>query len=203
MKEYLKYASYIVVCVTIAYVCLTLRNCGTVGESSDRTDTPADSAYLPIIVRSYTPKSTPFEKPVKPVSKLPKGVKEKDVKRVITISGKKLLQIIETKNGYVLVSKNGDSLEVAVTNYFDPIFEFGLFAGVGINLNAAAAAPSVSISFVKVCGNFLAPVVAADLRSIGIGIGYKFYHDITVTPLLMWNYSDTQRTIKLNLSYQL
>jgi hypothetical protein len=167
-------------------------------------NTPADTAYLPVIVRSYTPKSTPFEKPVKPISKLPKGVKEKDVKRVITISGKKLLQIIETKNGDVLVSKNGDSLEVVVTNYFDPIFEFGLYANVGITVDVRKHfSPSASLAFIRWYGIIDAPVVVADDDGIGLGIGFKLYYAIYVTPVVMWSFETTDKSINLNLSYQL
>lgn len=190
-------------CLTIAYICLTLRECSPVGDSSDRVVLPSDSGYLPVIVQGYKPKSTPFEKPVKPISKLPGNVKESDIKRVITIEGKETVQIIETKDGNIHIPRQNDSTKVTMINYRSPIVQFGLFAGVGLNLGSVAASPSVSISLVNIEGLFFAPVMSADLNGIGIGIGYKVYHDISVTPLLMWNYSDTQRTIKINVSFQL
>jgi hypothetical protein len=169
----------------------------------DRVVLPTDSAYLPVVIQEYKPKSTPFEKPVKPVSKLPRNVKESDIKRVITIKGKETVQIIETINGEIHVPRQGDSTEVRLTNYSSPILQFGIFAAAGFNLGSAAASPSVSISLLKIEGKIFAPVFAADLKSVGMGIGYQFYYDLTVTPLLMWNYLDAQRTIKINVSFQL
>jgi hypothetical protein len=205
MKDSLKYGSYIVIALTIAYICATLRDCGTVGEASDRVDIPADSGYLPIVRREYSPNPLPFGNSLKPVSKLPKGVKESDINRVITIrSSVDTLVIIQTKSGEVFVPRKTDSIEVTVTDYQPPVLRFGLFAGIGLSLNSELkVSPSVSISPVIISERWYAPIITADLRSVGIGIGYRFYHDLTITPLLMWNYLDTQRTIKINVSYQL
>ncbi|MBI2427524.1 MAG: hypothetical protein HYV29_01755 [Ignavibacteriales bacterium] len=207
MKDVFKYAGYIVFCLTIAYVCATLKDCGEVGKTSDLVVVPRDSAYLPITMNEYKPPSTPFEDPVKPVSKLPIGVKERDVKRVIKVrklSTSDTLVIILTKSGEVLVPKQTDSIAVNVFDYVPPLLQFGLFYGFGVTLNAESEIdPAVSLSLIRINEKFSAPVIAADLHSIGVGAGYQFYHDLTVTPLMMWNYSDTQRTIKIQVSYQL
>lgn len=218
MKDYLKYLTILMVCGTAIILFALAKSCGEVGQTADLVVIPADSGYLPVTYRDYKPKSTPFEKPVKPVSKLPKSVKERDVKRVIVLtspSAKKNadkhplslqergIMIIETNDGNLYVEKNDDSLSLVVTNYLPPIFQFGLFYGVGLSFNNVRTSPSLSVAFVRVNEKFLAPVLAADVHGVGVGIGYQFYHDLSITPLLMWNYSDTQRTIKIQVSYQL
>ncbi len=215
MKNYLKYASWIIIALTIAYVCATFKDCGEAGETSGLVVIPADSGYLPVTVRQYRPKSTPFENPVKPVSKLPKGVKESDVTRVIIIRRIPVMDtlvIIETKQGDVLVEKN-DSIEVSVTvtTYLPPVMEFGLFCDLGLNISPPSGeikrglffSPAASVSFIKWYGVLNAPEFTADLSSVGIGCSYKVYHDVYVGPLLTWNYGDLQKSIKLKVSIEL
>lgn len=209
MKEYVKYGTYLVICATIAFMCATFKDCGEVGQTPDLVVVPRDSAFLPITKSDYKPASTPFEDPVKPVSKLPIGVKEKDVDRVITarkISTNETLILIITKSGDVHIPKDSTSVnyEFRVTEYHPQIFDFGLDIALGFTLNAdARISPSISFSMLQINEKILFPDIAADLQSIGIGIGYQFYHDLTVTPLYMWNYSDTHNTIKIKVSYQL
>jgi hypothetical protein len=208
MKDYLKYFSVIVVAITIAYICITVKDCGAVEDSSGRVIIPADSGFLPSIHHNYRPKSTPFEKPIKPVSRLPKGIKESDVKRVISVRKPKLNDttvIIETRDDGIFIPRQ-DSIEaqVSVTDYLPQILSFGIYPAIGLTLDVQMQfSPSVSICFLKIEGKILAPVFAADIRSVGIGIGYQFYHEISVSAISMWNYSDLQRTIKLEVSYQL
>lgn len=207
MTAYLKYASYIVVAITIAYVCATLKDCGTVGTMADRVVIPQDSAFLPIVERDYRPNPLPFNHASKPVSKLPKGTRESDVARTITIvnhAKANTTLIIETKSGDVFIPKTEDTLSVLVTNYLPAVVSFGLNAGVGLSFDLSAKfSPSVSLTFLKWYGIIDAPVLIADLRGIGGGIGFKFYHDIYVTPAMIWQYESLNKLIILNVSYQL
>lgn len=207
MTAYLKYASYIVVAVTIAYVCATLKDCGPVGHEADRIVIPQDSAFLPIVVRDYRPNPLPFNHTSKPVLKLPKGTRESDVARTITIvnhAKANTTLIIETKSGEVFIPRTEDSVSVLVTNYFPAVVSLGLYADIGLSLDLSARfSPSASLAFLKWYGIIDAPVVIADLHGIGAGIGFKFYHDIYVTPAIRWDYGLLDKSIILNVSYQL
>jgi hypothetical protein len=207
MTNYLKYASYIVVAVTIAYVCATLKDCGTVGTTSDRVVVPADSAFLPIVERDYRPNPLPFSHTSKPVLKLPKGTRESDVARTIAIvnhTKANTTLIVETKSGDVFIPKTEDTLSVFITNYFPAVVSSGLYTGIGLSLDLSARfSPSASLAFLKWYGTIDAPVLIADLHGIGAGIGFKFYHDIYVTPAMIWQYESLNKSITLNVSYQL
>lgn len=204
MIEGLKYGSIIAVCLTIAYILLTLRECSPAGLTPGREVIPADSGYVPIIVQDYRPASSPFEREDKRSVVLPEGISEQKVKRVLRISGKSsLVHVIELKNGDLLVPETDDSLQVVMTNFQEPFVQFGLFTEVGVTLGVNKFSPSLSVSLMQINGKYSLPVFAADLSSVGAGISMKVYHDIRVTPLLMWNYSDTQRSIKLNVSIPL
>jgi len=204
MIEGLKYASIIAVCLTIAYILLTLRDCSPAGLTPGREVISADSGYVPVIVENYRPPSTPFERPGKKPIQLPEGIKEDKVQRVITVSNKgSVINIIELKSGELRIPDAEDSLQVEITNFLEPFIRFGLFAEAGVSLGSKKVSPSVSVSLIKIDGRYSLPVFVADLTSIGAGIGMNIYNDISITPLLMWNYSDTQRSIKLNVSIPL
>ena len=207
MANSLKYTSYIIVALTIAYVCLTLKDCSTVRPQADRVVIPPDSAYLPIMTHDYRPNPLPFSGSSKPDVRLPKGVKESDVSRTIKIVNKanaNTTLIIETKSGELFVPKQKDSLSIFVTNYLPSVVLFELHAGIGLSLDLAGKfSPSASISFLKWYGSLNAPVLIADLHGIGCGIGFKFYYDIYITPAIRWQYATLDKSLILNVSYQL
>jgi hypothetical protein len=207
MKDSLKYASYIIVALTIAYVCVTLKDCSTVRPQADRVVIPPDSAFLPVTTHDYRPNPLPFSGNSKPDVKLPKGVKESDVSRTITVVNKadaKSTIIIETKSGEIFIPKQKDSLSIFVTNYFPAVVAFELHPGLGISLDLSGKfSPSVCITLLKWYGIVDAPVVIADLRAIGCGVGFRFYHDLYVTPAITWQYESLNKSLILNASYQL
>ena len=206
MRDGLKYTAWIAVCLTIAYICVTLDRCDPAGGDPGRVVTAPDSGYLPVTVHGYTPPSTPFENPRKPVTKLPAGTKEKDISRVIIIrtqSGKEPITIIERKDGAVLIPQTDDSLNVSMTQYNSPLFDFSIKPSVGLTYGTTQhVQPGLSVSFFSKKGIYSIPLIV-DLSGAGFGFSWKAYHDVAVTPAVMWNYSDSQRSIKLYVSFEL
>jgi len=207
MVNSIKYASYIIVALTIAYVCLTLKDCGSGRQEAGRTVVPADSAFLPVVRREYRPNPLPFSHSSKPVPKLPKGISENDVARVITVLNHTkgtVASIIETKNGDVFSPKQQDSISISVTDYLPPFVEFGLKAGIGGSVDVALKfSPSACVSVLKWYGLVDAPVAVADIYGVGLGIGFKLYHDIYMMPAVRWQYGTLDKSLILNVSYQL
>lgn len=206
MKDGLRHIATVAVCLTIAYVCATLRDCG--GDPADVAPVvlPApDSGFAAVVARQYQPPILPAKKPG-PAGRLPKGTAERDVRRVITVNAGDLQEtrIIVLKDGTILVPKSEQSLQVMVTDYLPPFIALDVTFGAGVTLDAdARLSPSLSVSLLRINGRIHAPVVAADLRSIGIGAGYQVSEQVVLTPLLMWHYTNTHRTIKLQASVTL
>lgn len=207
MINYLKYASYIVVAVTIAYVCATLKDCGPADHIADRIVIPQDSAFLPTVERNYRPNPLSVKRASKPVSKLPKGTRESDVTRTIEVANHTKAStalIIETKSGEIFVPKTNDSISVVVINYLPAVVSIDLNAGLGLSLDLSPrVSPSLSLGLLKWYGCVDAPIIVADLHGIGIGIEYKFYYEIYISPAVRWNYESLEKTIILNVSYEL
>lgn len=207
MTNYLKYASYIVVAVTIAYVCATLKDCDTVGTMADRVVIPQDSAFLPIVEHDYRPNPLPFNHTSKPVSRLPKGTRESDVARTITVvnhTKANTTLIVETRTGDIFVPKTEDRVSVRVTNYLPSVVAFELNAAIGASVDLSAkVSPSASIAFLKWYGRVDVPVAIADLQGVALGVGFKFYYDLYLSPAIRWEYKSLEKTIILNMSYEL
>jgi hypothetical protein len=155
----------------------------------------------------YRPNPLPFTHRSKPVSKLPKGISENDVTRVITIANHTkgtVTSIIETKTGDVFSPKQQDSISISVTDYLPPVVDFGLKAGIGGSVDLSLKfSPSACISILKWYGLVDAPVAVADIYGVGIGVGFKFYHDVYLMPAVRWQYGTLGKSLILNVSYQL
>lgn len=179
MKEYLKYASYLFISITIAYICATLRSCGDVEQTSAVVVTPADTAFSPVVWRNYRPASTPFEKPIKPPVKLPRNVREKDVKSVLIVvkqrtTTKDTTAIITTKDGLVHIDKQqGMVHSVELITYMSPILDFGFYILAGLSLSNNLS-PVVAICPLQICGAIQIPILAADLYGIAAGGAYRW-----------------------------
>jgi hypothetical protein len=48
-----------------------------------------------------------------------------------------------------------------------------------------------------------APAAVADIYGVGLGIGFKLYHDIYMMPAVRWQYGTLDKSLILNVSYQL
>lgn len=184
------------------------------------TVTPADSSFTPIDHRSYTPPLLPAlskRSAVPPVTKLPRGVRERDVRRVVQLEWKGVpapTNIIELKNGEVFVEKDSPLERVTVVDYNPPVLALGLFPGIGVSLglekgnvgepwrNRAKLSPVLKASFVEVCGTVKLPMIAADLDGAGIGAEWTIYHDIAIGAALFGEYSNlNQRSFKVTLQF--
>ncbi len=217
MKDLLKYGSWLV--VAIVALILGLRVAAFLDHDSSQEQTvftPADSSFAPVVKKDYRPASTPFERPSKPVAKLPKGVSEKDVKRVITVTKdtpadsagnvtKDTTQIIETFDGKIYIPKeDGKATTVEETRYVPPIFAFDLFTSAGITLtmrdNKVVVSPMVAIAPLQVLGHVQLPLVGADLEGIAAGIGYR-YDKFMLGSVVHWSGKDLTRSVKLTIHF--
>lgn len=218
MKDYLKYIAWMVVAIVV--LVLVLKISGWI-EGSPHIDytvtTPIDSGFAPIIKKDFKPRSTPFERPSKPPVRLPKGVKEADVKRVIVIterlktdSGTKFFDstaVVELKSGEIYVPKeDGKELTVEEFRYVPPILDFGLFASVGASIGRSQQrfniSPLLAASPLQICGSVQFPLLMADLQGVGAGFGIR-YGDFMVGISSHWNYLDAQRQIKVSIHYSI
>lgn len=143
MKDVLKYLAWMAVAgVALVIVREFSRWVGTETQPEFTVSTPVDSGFAPIFQKEFRPRSTPFERASKPPAKLPKGVKESDVKRVIVVT-KRLetdaerriidsTTVIELTTGEIFVPKvKGKEVSVEEYRYAPPILDFGLFGSVG------------------------------------------------------------------------
>lgn len=216
MKDYLKYISIIIVCVTTIVISTQIRSCSNVRDGEESvTVTPRDSSFVPVSKNEYRPRSTPFEKDAAIPARLPNDAPQANVARTIAIvkaipadgTGtfiKDSTNIVITKSGDVFVEKkSGIETNVTITEFLPPILQWDFYCGIGFNTNMQKIFPSVSVSFLQINEKFSAPILFADTRSIGVGAGYKFYYDISVAPVLCWDYENLNRSIKINVSYQL
>jgi hypothetical protein len=188
-------------------MCLTFRDCGTVGTSADRVEISPDSAFRPITKRDYRANPLSFKKDSKPALKLPAGKKQSDVARTIAVvnhaKGDTTI-IIVMKDGGTLVPKTADSASVLVTEFLPPVVTFGLTAGIGASVDLSRQwSPAAVVSLFKWYGVVDAPVAIADLQGVAIGADFKLYHDIYVAPAVRWQFGTLDRSIILTVSYQL
>jgi len=216
MKEYVKYIAWIIVAIVVLVLIFKISNLIEGPAHVDYTvSTPIDSGFVPIIEKDYKPRSTPFERPSKPPVKLPKGVKESDVKRAIVVvdsmetgSGRKFLDtttVIELKSGEIFVpKKDGKELSVEEYSYKPPILAFGLFGSLGASLGQSAGklavSPIVGASLAQISGLVQFPLFSADFDGIGAGIGLR-YGSVMVGAHSHWRFDGTQRQIKLSLQF--
>ncbi len=206
-----------IVMVVISFV-IKFIGCGKSAKNENVVVTvPGDSNFTPVQVKSYRPSSLPFSKKTSGV-KLPKGVTEKNVKQVVSITldtdhlyqdssleGKKpygefphKIDIIETKAGEIFVAKDSLITLVSVTRFEPQVFSFGLRFGVGCSMGLGITrSPALRVLPMGIISlaewnihnyNFHAPIVAFDWDGVGIGIQTQLYHDIYVGVLRSWDF---------------
>jgi hypothetical protein len=216
MKDYLKYGAWAVVAIVLLVVVWRISRLIEGGPQTDYTvATPIDSGFVPIIKQEFKPRSTPFERASKPPVKLPQGVKESDVKRVIIVikdvkTGSNIAvpdtsRIIELKSGEIYVPKEeGTELTVHEITYMPPILRFGLFASVGVSLGGIPAkltvSPLVAVSPLQICGFVQFPLVMVDLCGIGAGFGFR-YGNYMAGAFSHWRFDNMQRQVKISVQY--
>lgn len=218
MKETIKYLAWIVVAGVLLVIASMVKDVFR-GESEapGMMVVPADSGFAPVIKKEFRPRSTPFEKhPPIPVKRYPAGVKEKDVKRVITI-GKTIpisgiphqdtTRIIEMKSGEIFIEKpDSGQLVVEEFEYLDPILSWGARASLGITFSRFShkfeLSPSLSLSFLQVLGRIAVPLATVDLTSIGLGVGYQ-WESFVFGFGLHWRFEDLRKQVKISLQYSI
>ena len=215
MKNISKYVGMLLV-VVAAFVLLFR---AADDQDGSRNFIPADTTYAPVVVHTYRPKSTPFEKASKVAAKLPKGMNERNVARVIAIvrhlpadSVDKMRTdttlIIESRTGDVLVPKPvRGSISVDITTYTPPVFYPGMFSSIGVSLakrgDGLRLSPDASLALVEWYGVLHFPFFTADLDGVGTGFEYRLYDQIFIAPVVMWHYSDLSKEIKLQFNFVL
>ncbi len=180
---------------------------------------PSDSSFMPTHHRQYTPPllSAFGKQTADPPARLPGGVREKDVRRVVSVKYKgidKPVSIIETKSGDVFVERDSSLERIDVVAYNPPVVAFGLYPGVGISLapfganvgdpgrNGGIIQPMVKLSFAEFFGVVRLPMLALDLKGAGLGAEVKLYHDIYVGAGYFASYSNlSQQEFKATLQF--
>jgi len=104
------------------------------------------------------------------------------------------IDIIETKEGEVFVSKDGEITGVSVTDVKPRLLAFPLRLGVGLSIGRRDSnprfSPVVVFAPVEWAGWIHAPIASADLDGIGIGLQLQVYHDIFLGVTRVWHYED-------------
>jgi hypothetical protein len=208
----LKYIALILAASIIALIIYRIERAVSHNDGATTINVPADSNFTPVENKSYRPPSLPFSPRKLPV-KLPRGLKERDVKRVITIdvSGvpkhpPKEINVIETTSGAVFVQRDSSIESVSVTNVEPPILVFGLTFGVGATLGESRSggrpelSPAGIFAPVQWDGWLHAPILVADLDGVGPGAEARLYHNIFAGAARLWRY-DEGIQLKLLLSY--
>lgn len=212
-KTILKYVAIIIACGTLIVLAVCIKGCSSNPITLRSIQVPRDSNFTPIVRGSYRPPSTPFSKKKLPVD-LPSGIRERDVKQVITIGfdtsshrPPKTVDIIETKTGEVFVLKDSAIKSVSVTVIEAPIFAVDLRFGVGLSIGVNGeshihVSPAAIMAPFEWSGWLQAPIVVADLDGVGVGAQMRFYHDVYVGASRIWRY-DLGTQAKINLNFVL
>lgn len=208
--KWLKLAIGIVLLIVAIAAILRVNSCVNDWHGVGRlnVDVPRDSSFMPTDHRHYQPPSLPGLSTLvgsPPPAKLPKGVRERDVHRVVSLElreRKKSIGIIEMKDGTVFVAKDSAIQNVTITDYEAPILSFGIFPGIGLSLGPQRVSPLAKISLIELWGIGRLPMLTADLDGAGIGGEFRLYHDIYIGSALVWRYEDmTARSLKLTINY--
>jgi hypothetical protein len=210
MKEVLKYIAIIIVCATAIYGIAQIKGCGSNNVGPGSIVLPADTNFTPIEYKFYQPSSLPFSKKKSPV-KLPAGMREKDVKRVVSVtvndipkSPPKKIDIIETKAGETFVYKDSSIQSVNILTFEPPVVGWDLRFGAGISMGLMNErikfSPSAIIAPVEWMGWLRVPAVIADIDGFGAGGLVQVYYDIYCGPGLLWRY-DQGTQLKIVISY--
>jgi hypothetical protein len=212
MLKALKYLAIIVACVTSLVILNRLRGCASVQEGHrSRTDAP-DSSFAPVTRDSYQPPSLPFSERRLGV-KLPRGVSETDVKRIVSVEVTnipplqvKKIDIVETMSGQVIVERDSSVKSVNVTTVEPRLVSLEFRSGAGLSLSRDGSrtvlSPAGVLAPVRWSGSIDAPTLVADLDGIGPGAQLQVYHDIHLGAARLWRF-DGGYQAKLTLIYML
>lgn len=213
MRTILQTIGGVIVLVVVIVLIVKFRGCRDVDHLDGGTivRVPDDTTFAPVHVKEYQPPSLPFSKKKLPV-RLPKGMDEDDVARVVTLEippdtlGKKkrTIDVIETKKGDVLVSLDSGPFEVTVTEIVPPLISFSMRFGAGVTLGRKDGqntfSPAVMFAPVEWSGWLEAPFLTADLEGLGVGGQARVYHDVYIGIAKLWRYEEGSR-IKLDLAF--
>ena len=181
--------------------------------TKNRIEQPKDTNFAAIVEHNYRPASIPFlEHPMKPPLRLPQGVDQRDVKRILVVAKtvrnydstthRDNTAVVELKDGTLYVDKrNGEVYSADVYVYQSPVLEFGLFVSIGITASIEKLSPAVSISPIQIYGIIQFPVVIADFYGLGAGAAYR-WSNINIGLLLHSSFK-TASQVKLVLTYDL
>jgi len=208
MQQMFKYIAIIIACGTLIYVIVTVRSCvdGRMPEDGAILHVPKDSGFSPIAQQEYRPPSLPFSRRRLQV-KLPAGVSERDVRRVVTVrvrdsSGARRLSIIEARSGETYVPRDSAILGVEVTDVLSPIFAVGVRFGIGLTATPTRLSPAAFLALVEWDGWLQVPVAVADLDGLGIGGQLRIYHDICFGATHLWRFDQsTQAKATLSIMF--
>jgi hypothetical protein len=202
----LRYIAIIIACGVIIALIVKFRSCGSDGLKSGTTTVPADRNFSPVTHQEYQPPSTPLSKRKLPVT-LPAGVKERDVKKVTSVTvhnvpnaPPKTINIIETKAGETFVEKDSSILSVTTTDIQPPFFVIDLRFGGGITADFNHISPAAVIALIEWSGWLQAPIVLADIDGIAAGAQARLYHDIFIGAVHEWRFDQTKQS-KLTMNF--
>jgi hypothetical protein len=218
MKDALKYIAVILTCIVGAIALFRIGSCGDGNGGDVSVRIPADTGFVPVTERELRPRSTPFEGASNVPVKLPKGLAEGDVARIVRVvkripinSSRSVLDttaMIITKADQVFVPKqDGIQTSVEDTKFVPPIFRFGIFASVGISLVKLGipnleVSPSIAIAPLEILGKIQLPLITADLQGVGIGVGYR-YKDFVFAVAGHQRFEDAGRSVRIMIHYSI
>lgn len=210
MTQALKYIAVILVAAVVLVIILKLGSCGGGVTAPRSLDVPQDSNFVPVTRSEYHVPIFPGKGGlVGP--KLPSGMSEDEVRRIITISVRDLpgvtvkkIDVIESVGGSIFVAKDSMVAEVEVVDVKPSYLRFGLNAGIGITIGKKGDeirySPAAMFSPIEWNGWLQLPLFLADFDGVGAGFQAKIYHDIYAGAAHLWRY-DTGRQAKIILSY--
>jgi hypothetical protein len=226
MKSTLKYIAFSLICIVGIVGLVRLGSCG---DSTDEVSVriPADSSFSAVTERKYRPRSTPFEHPLKPAARLPKGLAEANVARIVRVIKRSApsegrdssrvapseglrdtTTLIITKDDQVFVSKQqGVETTVEDTKFVAPIIHVGVFASIGISLAKFGiphleVSPSVAVAPLEILGKIQLPLLAADLDGVAVGLGYR-YKGFVFAVAGHQRFEDAGRSVRIMIHYSL
>lgn len=184
---YLKIAGICIVVFAAIMLLVKVKGCldGQENTVAETISVPSDSHFAPIEHNTFQPTvEIPFVKKKEFPAKLPEGVKQTDVDRVITLETKDSdrVFITETNKGEVFVQKDSSVREVTVTVIEPPLFKFQSDVGLGFTFgwhtDSYRMSPSACFAPLQWSGWLNIPNFTVDLDGIGVGGSARLYHDI-------------------------
>lgn len=203
MNSALKYIAIIVVALVTFMILSQMKHCWQSAPDTVTLVMPSDSNFAMIVKKEYRPVSTPFEKRSKPPAKLPSGVKERDVKRVVVVvdvypDSINSVSLVELKSGEVFVPKE-EGRTVEEYTYKSPILDFDLFPLVGLTFGGKLS-PAVALSPLQVYESVQLPLIVASPDGVGMGFAGR-YREYSLGLTFEWRYRDAGKQAKLVVAY--